>query len=77
MTKMLYTVFYFGADKGPSMRHIAGHLLHRQYSPEPGFPTQHMIQSLLRILEREFLNHAIDIVDLRKVDGFLAIEACA
>ena len=40
-------------------------------------PSHHMIVRLVSLCQRELFNHAVDVVKLRKVDRFLAIECLA
>ena len=40
-------------------------------------PTHHMIVRLVSLCQRELFNHALDVVKLRKVDGFFAVECLA
>ena len=49
-------------------------LLHHQYAPKPRMPTHHMFVCLVGFCQREFFNHAFDVVKLRKIDRFFAIE---
>ncbi len=34
----------------------------------------HMIESIVRFIERELLNHALDVVELSEFNGLFAIE---
>lgn len=52
-------------------------LVHRQHSPESWLPCQHMLHCLLRLLQREFLNHALDAMGLCKRNRVLRILSMA
>lgn len=54
-----------------------GHLLHHQHAPKSWMPTQHMIVCFVSLCKRELFNHALDVMKLRKVDGFFAIQRVA
>ena len=46
---------------------------HSKHSPESSLPTHHMIISIIRFSQRELLNHTLDIVQFREIDGFLTV----
>lgn len=49
------------------------YLIHDNHTPESSLPAHHVLKRLGRVLEWELLNHAVDVVDLGKLDSFLAI----
>ena len=53
------------------------HLFHHQHGPKPRMPTHHMIECLVSFRKGELFNHALDVMELRKVDSFFAVEGLA
>ena len=52
-------------------------LFHHQHGPKPRMPTHHMIVCLVSFGKGERLNHALDVMKLRKVDSFFAVQCLA
>ena len=50
---------------------------HCQNTPEPDFPAHHMVVCLSGFRERKLFDHAVDVVDLRKIDCLFAIQCMA
>ena len=50
---------------------------HCKHSPEPSFSIHHMLKSFVSFVKWEFLDHAIDVVQLGEFHCFLAIERLA
>ena len=53
------------------------HLFHHQHGPKPRMPTHHMIERLVSFSKGERFNHALDVMEFCKVDGFFAVECLA
>ena len=52
-------------------------LFHNNHTPEPDFAAHRMVESIVRFIKGELLNHALDFVELSEFNGLFAIERLA
>ena len=48
-------------------------LLHHNNGPESCLATHHMLKRFGCFMKREFLDHAVDVMDFGELDGFFAV----
>lgn len=59
----------------PSIPFPPHSLFHRDHRSESCLAVEHVLVCFIRLLQWEFLDHAVDVVQARKADGFLAIHS--
>ena len=52
-------------------------LLYNNHTSKPDLAAQHMLESIIRFIKRELLNHALDFVELSEFNSLFAIERLA